>query len=204
MALVTFWIWMVGCLLFCVPFFSGRISSFPSLSILSLSLSSLSLSLSFCFQIVCHSSFSLVFILILLSQLTSVKWIQYLFTPSVPPSLSRTLHLSLLCVFWRLDSEDLASWFSLSLFLSEEDIQNWVSFFSLFALPLLLRGINSVCVCVCVCVCQRMKRYCRGSERGDWWRFLDYRVTRSKCQRVNTGTQPFSRVKQWGKLIVLF
>ncbi len=44
-------------------------------------------------------------------------------------SLSHTLHLSLLCVFWRLDSEDLASWFSLSLFLSEEDIQNWVSFF---------------------------------------------------------------------------
>lgn len=34
---------------------------------------SLSLSLSFCFQIVCHSLFSLVFILILLSQLTSVK-----------------------------------------------------------------------------------------------------------------------------------
>lgn len=187
MALVTCWIWMVGCLLFwkSVFLFSPAESAvsppFPSSRSLPLFL--LSDCLSFFIQPCIHFDSALAADKCEMNTVSVHSLCSSL-------SLSCTLHLSLLCVFWRLDSEDLASWFSLSLFLSEEDIQNWVSFFKSICSFSPAQG-DKLCVCVWIIGWNATVEAAREGLGGDFW------IIGSRGQNVRGLTLAHSLLAEW-------
>lgn len=81
---------------------------------------------------------------------------------SLCSSLSLPLVLSFLCVFLRLDSEDLESWFSLSLFLSGKTYKTEY----LSTVYLLFLSCSGDKLWLCVCVSQRERDWNITAQAG--------------------------------------